>query len=59
MSIIKFTGGNPMELNFGEKIKQLRRSRDLTQEALADALGISAQSVSKWECAYGYPRSWD
>jgi len=44
-----------MELNFGEKIKQLRRSRNLTQEALADALGISAQSVSKWECAYGYP----
>ncbi len=44
-----------MELNFGEKIKQLRRSRDLTQETLADALGISAQSVSKWECAYGYP----
>ena len=44
-----------MELNFGEKIKRLRRSRDLTQEALADALGISAQSVSKWECAYGYP----
>ena len=44
-----------MELNFGENIKRLRRSRDLTQEALADALGISAQSVSKWECAYGYP----
>jgi len=44
-----------MELNFGENIKKLRRSRDLTQEALADALGISAQSVSKWECAYGYP----
>ena len=44
-----------MELNFGGKIKQLRRSRDLTQEALADALGISAQSISKWECAYGYP----
>ena len=44
-----------MELNFGENIKRLRRSRDLTQEALADALGISAQSVSKWECSYGYP----
>ena len=44
-----------MELNFGERIKRLRRERDLTQEALADALGISAQSVSKWECAYGYP----
>jgi len=44
-----------MELNFGENIKRLRRSRDLTQEALADALGVSSQSVSKWECAYGYP----
>ena len=44
-----------MELNFGENIKRLRRDRDLTQEALADALGVSAQSVSKWECAYGYP----
>lgn len=44
-----------MELNFGENIRRLRRSRDLTQEALADALGVSAQSVSKWECAYGYP----
>lgn len=44
-----------MELNFGENIKRLRKKRDLTQEALADALGISAQSVSKWECAYGYP----
>ena len=44
-----------MELNFGQNIKRLRRDRDLTQEALADALGVSAQSVSKWECAYGYP----
>ena len=44
-----------MELNFGQNIKRLRRARDLTQEALADALGVSAQSVSKWECAYGYP----
>lgn len=43
-----------MELNFGENIKRLRRSRDLTQEALADALGISAQSVSKWECAVSH-----
>ena len=44
-----------MELNFGKNIKRLRKSRDMTQEALAEALGISAQSVSKWECAYGYP----
>ncbi len=44
-----------MELNFGENIKRLRKNCELTQEALADALGVSAQSVSKWECAYGYP----
>ncbi len=44
-----------MELYFGETIKRLRKNRDLTQEAVAEALGISAQSVSKWECAYGYP----
>lgn len=44
-----------MELNFGENIRRLRRARDLTQEELANALGVTAQSVSKWECAYGYP----
>ncbi len=44
-----------MELNFGKNIKQLRKSRDLTQEVVADAIGVSAQSVSKWECGYGYP----
>lgn len=44
-----------MELNFGENIRRLRRVRELTQEQLATALGVTAQSVSKWECAYGYP----
>lgn len=44
-----------MELNFGENIRRLRRARELTQEELANALGVTAQSVSKWECAYGYP----
>ena len=44
-----------MELNFGENIRRLRRARELTQEQLANALGVTAQSVSKWECAYGYP----
>ena len=44
-----------MNLNFGENIKKLRKGRDITQEALASALGVSAQSVSKWECDYGYP----
>lgn len=44
-----------MELMIGEKIKKYRRDRDMTQDQLAQALGVSPQSVSKWECADGYP----
>lgn len=39
----------------GEKIKKYRKEHDMTQEALAQALLISPQSVSKWECGDGYP----
>lgn len=38
-----------------EKIKALRKSSGLTQEALAAALNISYQSVSKWESAAASP----
>ncbi len=38
-----------MTLNFGEKIRKLRREHDLTQDELAQAIGVSYQSVSKWE----------
>lgn len=33
----------------GENIAALRKKNEMTQEALASAIGISAQSVSKWE----------
>lgn len=36
-------------VRIGEKIRQLRRSRGISQEVLAGALGVSFQSVSKWE----------
>ncbi len=36
-------------MEIGAKIKQLRFKAGLTQEQLADRLGISSQSVSKWE----------
>ena len=36
-------------------IKQLRHKSNLTQEQLAEKLGISAQSVSKWENAIAMP----
>ncbi len=44
-----------MKLNFGEILRKYRRERDLTQEELAQDIGISSQSVSKWERNDGYP----
>ena len=38
-----------MNLEFGEKVRSLRTERGLTQEKLADFLGVSFQAVSKWE----------
>lgn len=44
-----------MELLIGEKLRKLRRDRDMTQEMLASAFGVSPQAISKWECGDGYP----
>jgi len=44
-----------MILNMGERIRELRRERALTQEEVARRLNISAQAVSKWENAVSYP----
>jgi transcriptional regulator with XRE-family HTH domain len=44
-----------MKLRIGENIRRLRRERNLTQEEMAAHLGISFQSVSKWERCDGYP----
>lgn len=38
-----------MEYSLGRKIAELRRKANLTQEALAEKMGVSAQAVSKWE----------
>jgi len=38
-----------MNIYVNENIKRLRKEKDITQETLADFLGISFQSVSKWE----------
>ena len=36
-------------MKIGENIRRLRRERELTQEILAEFLGVTFQSVSKWE----------
>ena len=37
-------------MSIGTTIKRLRRERDITQEQLAEYLGISTGAVSQWEC---------
>lgn len=41
--------------HFGTRIKNFRLRRDLTQERLAELLGVSAQAVSKWETGASCP----
>ena len=42
-------------MELGAKVKQLRARAGLTQEQLAERLGLSAQAVSKWETASAMP----
>ncbi len=42
-------------MNIGNKIRELRRSNNLTQEQFASALNISPQAISKWEMGASYP----
>ena len=42
-------------MNIGQKIKELRKKNCLTQETLADHLGITYKSISKWECGLTSP----
>lgn len=44
-----------MELKIGENIKRLRRNKGITQEQLAEFMGVSCVAVSKWENSNTYP----
>ena len=36
-------------MTFGEKLQRLRQRAGMSQDALAEKLGVSRQAVSKWE----------
>ena len=42
-------------MEFNEKLCELRKSKNLTQEELAQALFVSRTAISKWESGRGYP----
>lgn len=42
-------------INIGNKIRQLRKKKGITQESLASVLSVSPQAVSKWESGLTYP----
>lgn len=42
-------------VEFGEKLKQIREERGLTQQTLAEKLYVTRQAVSRWECGARYP----
>ncbi len=44
-------------MTFGEKLSKLRKEHNYTQEQLAEILGVSRQSVSKWESDVVYPET--
>lgn len=43
------------DINLGGTIRELRKQKGLTQEALASALSVTPQAVSKWESGVSFP----
>ena len=42
-------------MNLADNLKKIRKDNNLSQEQLAEKLGVSRQSVSKWESGLSYP----
>ena len=42
-------------MNLSDNLKRIRKENNLSQEDLAEKLGVSRQSVSKWESGAAYP----
>ena len=44
-----------MNLKIGTIIRKLRAENNITQDALATAIGVTPQAISRWESESGYP----
>jgi len=44
-----------MNMKIGTRIKELRKRNNITQEQLAEKLGVTNQAISRWESETGYP----
>lgn len=55
--MMKTTGKETIGMTLGDKLTALRKENQYTQEQLADLLGVSRQSVSKWESNLAYPET--
>ena len=42
-------------IKIGKNIKKLREKKSITQEKLANYLGVTPQAISRWESETGYP----
>lgn len=46
-------------MKFGDNLRSLRKSKNISQEQLAEKVGVSRQSVSKWETGESYPEMYN
>ena len=44
-----------MTVHFSENLRELRKAHKLTQEQLAEAMGVTVGAVSKWESGASTP----
>ena len=43
-------------MNFGKKLRDLRKAKNLTQQELADQVGVSLKTISRYETNESHPR---
>lgn len=54
---MRYRKGEPYIVSLGDKLAKLRKDNNYTQEQLAEILGVSRQSISKWESDVAYPET--